>query len=65
MAFMRHCLCGNDTELRVGAGAYSSDSSIQEARQEAVALEVSLGYRVGLLSKKRKKKREELEGDSI
>lgn len=60
---MRHCLCGNDTELRVGA--YSSDSSIQEARQEAVALEVSLGHRVGLLSKKRKKKREELEGDSI
>lgn len=60
---MKHCLCGNDTELRVGA--YSSGSSIQEARQEAVALEVSLGYRVGLLSKKRKKKREELEGDSI
>lgn len=51
---MRHCLCENDTELRVSG--YSSDSSIQEARQEAVALEVSLGYRVGLLSKKRKKK---------
>lgn len=63
MVFMRHCLCENDTELR--AGGYSSDSSIQEARQEAVALEVSLGYRVGLLSKKRKKKRDKLEGASI
>lgn len=63
MVFMRHCLCQNDTELRIGG--YASDSSIQEARQEAMALEVSLGYRVGLLSEKRKKKREELEGDSI
>lgn len=63
MVFMRHCLCENDTELRVGG--YSSDSSIQEGRQEAVALEVSLGYRVGLLSKKRKKKRDKLEGASI
>lgn len=64
MVLMRHCLCQNNTELRVGG--YGRDSSIQEVTQEAMALEISLGYRVGLFSKKRKKKkREELEGDSV